>query len=157
MYNDTISLRQMVFKYLDNHPIATNSDVYKAFPGESENSLRQYRKQYFDNLKEEIDLDTGKGSLESLGRDNTFVLQDQNEKIYTKIDSDTIEKSLLKLLNAGHLDTKLVREMINYYVKVKEGGEGLDEEIDMEGFLKVDIGRDKDIDILKEREDDEKV
>lgn len=126
------SLRQLVFRYLRDHPIADNPELYKAFPGESESTIRDYKKQYLEEVKKEFD----KMDLDIVGRDNTNILQDQNEKIYTKIDSETIESVILKLLNAGKIDSRLVRDMIAFYT-IKGDTEGLEQEIDMEGFLKI--------------------
>lgn len=34
------SLRQEVFHYLENHPIANNEQLYEAFKGKNKNSIR---------------------------------------------------------------------------------------------------------------------
>ena len=44
------SLRQEVFIFLDNNPKVDNKTLYKKFEGKSENSLRQYKMQYIDEV-----------------------------------------------------------------------------------------------------------
>jgi len=72
--SQTVSTRQLVFNYLRDHPIANNEELYRVFPDISQNSIRQYKKQYFDNLKSQVDLDYTPTALERLDVGNTSLL-----------------------------------------------------------------------------------
>jgi len=69
---------------------------------------------------------------------------ESSKKTYTKIDDKTIEIILLEIANNGKIDSSLVKSMIDYYIKIKEGGDVMEDVIDMERFLKVDINREKE-------------
>ena len=49
------SLRQQVFIFLKNNPNAKNPDLYEKFKGESHNSLRTYKNQFF-NSQSQLDI-----------------------------------------------------------------------------------------------------
>jgi len=72
-----VSLRQKVFKYLRDHPLADNQELYEVFKDISESSLRQYKMQYisdFDSKLAGIDLDEV--------REGNSIQQSDNTKIF---------------------------------------------------------------------------
>jgi len=125
MIQQNLSNRQLVFQYLRDHPIAKNKEIYEAFPTFSKGSIRDYKKQFFDNLQEEIDLDIPikyprrKLKRESIG--NTKVLH-LIPKDHIKLDLEIIENTIDKILDSDNLD-------VNFTIKVKG------EEFNIEGFL----------------------
>ena len=49
-----LSLRQKIFELLDVNPELTNKELYEMYPKENENSLRSYKRDYFNKLQESI-------------------------------------------------------------------------------------------------------
>jgi len=96
MVSQTISTRQLVFNYLRDHPIANNEELYRVFPGESENTIRQYKKQYFDNLKSQVDLDYTPTALERLDVGNISLLPNRKK-------SKPLNTHFITLLKTYHL------------------------------------------------------
>lgn len=71
----------------------------------------------------------------------TIIPPGNNSEI-TKLTSENLEKRLINALDRQPDNANILGKAIDFFIKVKgTDTEGLDREIDMEGFLKVDIGR----------------
>lgn len=62
-----------------------------------------------------------------------------------KLSSEDLEKRIVDALNRHPDNAQILGKAIEFFIKIKGGDtEGLEQEIDMERFLNVDIGREKE-------------
>ena len=128
------SLRQKVFRYMVEHPLTTNQSIKIEFKTYSENSVMTYRTQWLKENKPDREKGTpGPSPLEKGLKDLTEAVK------YTKINEETIEKTLLELVNMKAIDTGLVRSMIDFFVKIKGKTDEIEDKIDMEALKEIGI------------------
>ena len=128
-----LSLRQKVFKYMKDNPDTSNSAIQLKFNDDSANSVKTYRTQW---LKKNKLLDPKKGKESVVEKK----LKELVEAVkYTKVNEETIEKTLLELVNMRAIDAGLVRCMIDFFVKIKGKTDEIEDKIDMEALKKIGI------------------
>ncbi len=128
------SLRQKVFSFIDENPEAKNKDVYNEFSGESENSLRTYRRDYFKEREKKISQVqvSKKSDISQVGENAIFepkepkidpshflsLLKSFNSLplfIYSKISRNNIKKTLiLKNFFKNFLNATISRYIVSY-------------------------------------------
>lgn len=58
-----------------------------------------------------------------------------NSQLFDRINDDTIEQSMLDLLNAGKVSVPLIGQMIQFYSKIRGHDDKIKDDINMEDFL----------------------
>lgn len=130
-----LSIRQEVFNYMDKFPYTTNTDIALKFNIYNENSVKTYRTQWLKKSKPKT---KGKSEIEkNIVEEKLHELLE--DIVYTKVNEETIEATLLNLVNAGQLDAGLVRCMIDFFIKIKGKTDTIEENIDMEVLRQIGI------------------
>ena len=128
-----LSLRQKVFKYMKDNPNTSNSAIQLKFNDNSANSVKTYRTQWLKKNK----LPGPKEGKESVVEKKLKELVEAVK--YTKVNEETIEKTLLELVNMRAIDAGLVRCMIDFFVKIKGKTDEIEDKIDMEALKEIGI------------------
>ncbi|KKM83157.1 hypothetical protein LCGC14_1312300 [marine sediment metagenome] len=128
-----LSLRQKVFKYMKDNPDTSNSAIQLKFNDDSANSVKTYRTQWLKKNK----LPGPKEGKESIVEKKLKELVEAVK--YTKVNEETIEKTLLELVNMRAIDAGLVRCMIDFFVKIKGKTDEIEDKIDMEALKEIGI------------------
>ena len=129
-----LSLRQKVFKYMEDNPNTSNTAIQLEFINDSPNSVKTYRTQW---NKEKKDNKPGKFKEKMTEEEIKEFLKEGG---YTKINADTIEAVLLEGANTGDTSmANLARCMIDFVIKIKGKTDEIDENIDMEALKAIGI------------------
>ncbi|KKM77621.1 hypothetical protein LCGC14_1368140 [marine sediment metagenome] len=128
-----LSLRQKVFNYMKDNPNTSNSAIQLKFNDNSANSVKTYRTQWLKKNK----LPSPKKGKESIVEKKLKELVEAVK--YTKVNEETIEKTLLELVNMRAIDAGLVRCMIDFFVKIKGRTDEIEDKIDMEALKEIGI------------------
>ncbi|KKM89864.1 hypothetical protein LCGC14_1244440 [marine sediment metagenome] len=129
-----LSLRQKVFKYMEDNPNTSNTAIQLEFINDSPNSVKTYRTQW---NKEKKNNKPGKFKEKMTEEEIKEFLKEGG---YTKINADTIEAVLLEGANTGDTSmANLARCMIDFVIKIKGKTDEIDENIDMEALKAIGI------------------
>jgi hypothetical protein len=127
-----LSLRPLVFMYLNNNPKSKIKDLRKAFKGEKENSLRTYLGQWRkQSIKKDISDISQKRSDTMKGRKLIPPLTPDGSDHLT---ADIIEQAILLAMSENPSNPSIIRAAVDFYSKVR-ATESEVREIDMSKFF----------------------
>ena len=118
---------------MKDNPDTSNSAIQLKFNDNSANSVKTYRTQWLKKNK----LPSPKKGKESIVEKKLKELVEAVK--YTKVNEETIEKTLLELVNMRAIDAGLVRCMIDFFVKIKGRTDEIEDKIDMEALKEIGI------------------
>jgi len=130
---------------MQNNPGTKNSEIAGEFPDYPENSVKTYRTQWRLKFKKLLPRKPKPGIEikipdETNPKDALDIIEAlMKNREYTKIDVEAIEKALLELLNSGVVTPQVVKNMIDFYLKIGSKKEVLEEDIDMEVLKQIGI------------------
>ena len=112
------SLRQMVFKYKDDHPNAKPLEILEKFPDANEGSIRTYIKQWQGNIAKKSNIPKKKSShFSAPPQGNTGFIDDPDELLYSVA---------IRELNKPNPNPQWARVLIEARQKIKQKDELVD-------------------------------